>query len=102
VAKLAVTCAALRLRRDRPDALVGYRPVVAEGPAAEHLLAFDRGGAITVATRLPVSLERRGGWQDTTVDVGGAVTDLLSGRRHVGVVAVADLLGDLPVALLLR
>jgi (1->4)-alpha-D-glucan 1-alpha-D-glucosylmutase len=102
MAKLAVTCAVLRLRRDRPDAFVGYRPVVAEGPAAEHALAFDRGEVITVATRLPVSLERRGGWQNTTVDLGGTVTDVLSGRRHVGVAPVGDLLADLPVALLVR
>jgi (1->4)-alpha-D-glucan 1-alpha-D-glucosylmutase len=102
LAKLAVTSAALRLRRDRPDAFVGYRPVVAEGPSAEHALAFDRGQVIAVATRLPVSLERRGGWQHTVLDVGGAVTDLLSGRRHIGVVPVAELLADLPVALLVR
>jgi (1->4)-alpha-D-glucan 1-alpha-D-glucosylmutase len=102
IAKLAVTRAALRLRSTRPEAFIGYRPVVAEGPAAEHALAFDRGGAITVATRLPISLERRGGWQDTVLDLGGSVTDLLSGRSHVGVVPVADLLADLPVALLVR
>jgi (1->4)-alpha-D-glucan 1-alpha-D-glucosylmutase len=102
LAKLAVTAAALRLRRDRPEAFVAYRPVVAQGPAAEHALAFDRGEALAVATRLPVSLARRGGWQDTVIDLGGAVTDVLSGRSHVGVVPLADLLSDLPVALLVR
>ena len=32
------------------------RPVPAAGEAADHVLAFDRGGAVTVATRLPVGL----------------------------------------------
>ena len=48
--------AALRLRRDRPELFTGYTPLTAAGPAADHLVAFDRGGAITVATRLPVGL----------------------------------------------
>ena len=38
---------ALTLRRDRPELFTGYAPLAAEGPAADHLLAFDRGGAIT-------------------------------------------------------
>lgn len=42
-AKLLVTSRALRLRRDRPELFTGYRPVQAGGPAAGHLLAFDRG-----------------------------------------------------------
>ena len=42
-------------------------PCSASGPAADHVLAFDRGGAVTVVTRLPVGLERRGGWGDTTL-----------------------------------
>ena len=51
---------ALRLRRDRPELFTSYAPVPAEGAAAEHVLAFDRGGAVTVATRLPVGLEADG------------------------------------------
>ena len=35
------------------------------GAAADHVLAFDRGGAVTVVTRLPVGLAARGGWGDT-------------------------------------
>jgi (1->4)-alpha-D-glucan 1-alpha-D-glucosylmutase len=61
-----VTTSALRARRDRPDRFTGYSPVTAEGPQAEHLIGFDRGGAITLATRLPISLARAGGWGDTT------------------------------------
>ena len=39
--------------------------------SAEHALAFDRGGAVTVATRLPVGLSRHGGWGDTTLSLDG-------------------------------
>ena len=35
-------------------------------PRAEHLVGFDRGGAVTLATRLPVGLARAGGWGETT------------------------------------
>ena len=58
---------------DRPDASGSHRaraaaaprpagavhdvhPLLADGPAAEHVLAFDRGGAVTVVTRLPLGL----------------------------------------------
>ncbi len=45
-AKLLVTARALRLRRARPDWFAGgYTPVTATGPAADHVLAFARGGA---------------------------------------------------------
>jgi (1->4)-alpha-D-glucan 1-alpha-D-glucosylmutase len=103
-AKLLVTSAALRLRRDRPELFGGYTPLVASGPAAEHLLGFDRGGAITLATRLPVGLETRGGWGETTVDIGSAaVLDVLTGRRHQGgALRLSDVLADYPVALLVE
>jgi (1->4)-alpha-D-glucan 1-alpha-D-glucosylmutase len=80
-AKLLVTSRALRARRDRPDLFTGYRPVAASGPAAQHLVAFDRGGAVTLATRLPIGLARSGGWGDTTVELpAGPWTDLITGR----------------------
>jgi (1->4)-alpha-D-glucan 1-alpha-D-glucosylmutase len=101
-AKLWVTSRALRLRRQRPELFAGYAPLWASGPAAQHAVAFDRGGAITVATRLPVTLERAGGWGETAVDVGGAATDVLTGRSVSGAVALGDLLASYPVALLVR
>jgi len=97
-AKLLVVSRALRLRRDRPGLFSSYAPVAATGPAADHVVAFDRGGAVTVGTRLPVRLERDGGWRDTTIAVGG--TDQLSGRSYRGETRLADLLADYPVALL--
>jgi len=87
VTKQAVTARALRLRRDRPELFTGYSPLSAEGPAAGHLLAFDRGGAVTIVTRLPLGLAARGGWGDTTLTLAD------------GTHRVADLLGDSPVAL---
>jgi (1->4)-alpha-D-glucan 1-alpha-D-glucosylmutase len=84
--KQALTARALRLRRDRPELFTTYTPLHASGEAAGHLLAFDRGGAVTVVTRLPVGLAARGGWGDT-------VLHLPSGPR-----AVAALLGDRPAA----
>jgi (1->4)-alpha-D-glucan 1-alpha-D-glucosylmutase len=101
-AKLWVVSRTLRLRRDWPDLFTSYRPVLATGPAARHALAFDRGGAVTVATRLPLGLERSGGWRDTRIDVGGECTDVITGVRHPAEIELARLLADYPVALLVR
>jgi (1->4)-alpha-D-glucan 1-alpha-D-glucosylmutase len=86
--KLLVTRDALRARVDGD-----YQPLVARGPMAEHVLAFARGGKYaTVVTRLPLGLRRKGGLWDgeTTVELPW------------GEVLVADILRDLPVALLER
>jgi malto-oligosyltrehalose synthase len=103
-AKLLVTSRALRLRRARPEWFAGgYEPLAASGPAAGHAVAFQRGGqAITVVTRLPVSLRRRGGWQDTALPLpGGSWVDLLTGTVHRGrVIPMTELTSRLPVALL--
>ena len=102
-AKLRVVHAALTLRRDRPELFTTYAGLGASGAAADHALAFDRGGAITVATRLPIGLAERGGWDDTALDLPeGRWTVALAGRTATGSVRLADLLADLPVALLVR
>ncbi|MFC9350810.1 malto-oligosyltrehalose synthase [Arthrobacter sp. NPDC057013] len=104
--KLLVTSRALRLRRDRPELFTGYRPVLASGPAAAHLLAFDRGtaaapGALTLATRLPYGLEQSGGWRDTAVELNTAMKDELTGAGFgPGAVKIADIFRSFPVALL--
>jgi len=100
-AKLWVTSRALRARRDFPDRFDGYAPIEATGPAAEHLVGFDRGGAVTLATRLPVRLAAAGGWGETALVLPRPARDVLTGRSYAGQVVVADLLADLPVALLL-
>lgn len=101
-AKLLVTSRALRLRRDRPELFGRYAPVPAIGEAARHVVAFDRGGAVTVATRLPVTLAARGGWGDTAIVLPGhRITDAISGQSYEGgEVSVAELLEKYPVALL--
>ena len=103
-AKLLVTTRALRARRDRPELFTRYAGLEVVGPAAEHAIASDRGGAITLATRLPIGLERAGGWRDTLVMVPhGAYVDALTGAAFDGgAVEVERILARYPVALLLR
>jgi (1->4)-alpha-D-glucan 1-alpha-D-glucosylmutase len=100
-AKLWLVRQALSVRRERPELLTGYRPLRTGGPAAQHAVAFDRGGLVSVATRLPFTLQRMGGWHDTELALpAGEQLDLLSGTVHRGRVPVAALLERYPVALL--
>ncbi len=100
-AKLHVTCSALTLRRERPELFTGYTPVTATGPAAGHAVAYDRGGAITVVTRLPAGLATAGGWGSTVLDLpDGRWHDVLTGLDTDG--GLAGLLAVHPVALLVR
>ena len=101
-AKLLVTQAALTLRRNQSHRFTSYSPVVAHGPAAAHVLAFDRGGAVTVVTRLPVGLAERG-WGDTVLSLPpGEWADLLTGCEYAGDAFLHEVLADYPVALLIR
>jgi (1->4)-alpha-D-glucan 1-alpha-D-glucosylmutase len=99
-AKLWVTRQALRLHRKKPELFSGYQAIEASGPAQQHLIGFDRGGAITLATRLPVRLAAAGGWGDTAVELPARYVDVLTGCRWGGTVTVADVLDSYPVALL--
>ncbi len=104
-AKLLITSAALRLRRARPDWFAGeYIPLPAEGPAARHAVSYARGGhAVTVVTRLPAGLRRRGGWAGTTLPLphAGPWRDVLTGASLPDArPLLAELLQRLPVALL--
>jgi (1->4)-alpha-D-glucan 1-alpha-D-glucosylmutase len=103
--KLLVTSHALRLRRDHPDWFAaGYTPLSCEGPTAEHAVAFVRGDhAVTVVTRLPAGLRRRGGWADTVLPLPEVHwRDVLTGVRHAGTrPPLAELTRRLPVALLI-
>lgn len=111
-AKLLVTARALRLRREHPEWFVGpdatYAPVATTSGSA---LAVARGdtsgvGVVALMTRLSVSLERFGGWGEHTVTLPDSDTgwvDVLTGRQVAGgTVALADLMADLPVVLLVR
>jgi len=116
--KLLVTSRALRLRRDHPGWFVGQDATYAAVPSgSEHVIAFARGDrsgpqAVTAATRFHSRLVRSGGWGGARLALPpGPWRDLLSGRAIAGApdapggsrgVLVADVLADLPVALLVR
>jgi (1->4)-alpha-D-glucan 1-alpha-D-glucosylmutase len=108
--KLLVTSRALRLRRQRPHVFggpqAGYEPVAT---SSGNALAFGRGphGAaevVCVVTRRPGELDRLGGWGRHTVHLPeGRWEDVLTGTgREGGGTLLAELLADLPVALLRR
>ncbi|WP_207929294.1 malto-oligosyltrehalose synthase [Actinomadura sp. 6K520] len=103
--KLLVTSRTLRLRRANPEWFgpgSRHEPIAAHGPAAGHVVGFARGDAVALATRLPVGLERRGGWGRTRVDVvQQGWRDVLTGCTHMGPVLDAGRVFEhLPVALL--
>ncbi|MEV2268940.1 malto-oligosyltrehalose synthase [Nonomuraea africana] len=101
-AKVLVTTQALRLRR-RLGHGAPYEPMAAEGEAAEHAIAFGRGRAVAVATRLPVRLAARGGWGAASLALPhGSWRDLLTGGLYSGRTPLAHLLSRHPVALLER
>ncbi|MDT0344106.1 malto-oligosyltrehalose synthase [Streptomyces litchfieldiae] len=105
--KLRLTATALRLRRDHAEwfgELGAYEPLAADGPAADHCLAFARAGrVITVVTRLTRRLTAAGGWETTRLPLPpGTWHDALSGRSASGTVRLGQLLTSDPVALLVR
>jgi (1->4)-alpha-D-glucan 1-alpha-D-glucosylmutase len=103
--KIRIVASALRLRREKPDAFLGgyYRSLLAEGPAAEHLVAFIRGAdVVTAAIRQSVRLAESG-WGETRLALpAGTWQDRIGGGRFGGSVSPADLFAELPVALLER
>ena len=104
--KLWLTTRVLRLRRDRPG-LFGpdgdYVPLKAEGPKAEHVVAYRRGdGCVAVAPRLHLKLG--GQWGDTAIDLpkGDWSNELTGENWPDGSTKLSDLLGRFPVAVLSR
>lgn len=107
--KLLVSSRALRLRRAHPEAFRGETATYTPVPSTSgHAVAFARGvrhlgvTAVAVATRLPSLLAERGGWGEHQVILPeGEFVDTLTGREFTGgAVAIADVLAELPVALL--
>ncbi len=112
--KLLVTSRVLRARREHPEWFRGDGSAYVAIPTSTgNAVAFGRGvagaagpdvRAVAVATRLPVALDRHGGWGEHSLALPeGTWRDLLSGRETPGsTVRLADVLADLPVAFLVR
>ncbi len=103
--KMFITHRSLGLRRERPDAFgpqADYVPLLASGSRADHLVAYRRGDdVIAIAPRLVLRLDNE--WADTRLALpAGRWHDRLSDSTWSGIAAVADLLQDFPVALLVR
>jgi (1->4)-alpha-D-glucan 1-alpha-D-glucosylmutase len=95
--KLFTTARALRLRRDRPDLFIAYEPLA----APDNVVAFSRGGAVTVVPRLVLSNPAGDG---AVALPAGRWRDVFTGAEHEGgaEVGVRDVLAQFPVALLER
>ncbi|GER23459.1 malto-oligosyltrehalose synthase [Zafaria cholistanensis] len=104
-AKLLLVSRALRLRRGRPELFTGYEAVAVEGEDEQHLFGFDRGGAITLVTRLPLGLAEGGGWHDTAALLApGSYRDVVTGRllESDGRLYAREVFAVYPAALLVR
>lgn len=97
--KLFVVARLLRLRKERPEAFGGYQPVSVEGPDAEAIIAYDRGGVIVVVPRL----DRPDAWPDQQITLEGPCTDLFTGTTHeAGPVSVSALFAQAPASVLVK
>lgn len=103
--KLRVVTTALRLRRSRPVSFLrdDYVPILADGEASDHVVAFRRGDDVLVAvTRWTVKLAEKG-WGNTVLPLPeGSWTDTLTGAMASGPTSTAELFANLPVVLLER
>ena len=102
--KLLVVRRALELRAERPEVFAsgGYRPLGVAGSKSEHAVAFGRGEeVVTVVPRLVLGLGD--GWGDTVVELPpGRWRNRLTGADEQGVIRLAMLFEEFPVALLAR
>lgn len=114
-AKLHVVHTGIAVRAEHPEYFIGgdSQAVYAVGPAESHLIGVARGdvsapsatgiGVIALATRRPLILEDRGGWEGTTVTLPeGAWLERLTGRHFHGTVDVGDVLSQFPTAVLVK
>jgi (1->4)-alpha-D-glucan 1-alpha-D-glucosylmutase len=102
--KLWLLSQALRLREERPQSLsptARYEPIDVRGDARERFIAFTRGGDIAVVAPRLVHL---GGSEHAELTLGpGRYLNRLTGERFSGGShAIATLLAEFPVALLVR
>jgi (1->4)-alpha-D-glucan 1-alpha-D-glucosylmutase len=114
--KQAIIARCLQLRKAQPELFAHgqYRKLEAEGPAAEHVLAFsrrlkERSVTVIVSRMTSKGLDGRpllpaSFWEDTRITLPeSGLHDILTGvTAKTGQVRVADLLSALPVALFAR
>ncbi|MHC5541366.1 malto-oligosyltrehalose synthase, partial [Singulisphaera rosea] len=99
-----VTKQALAFRRRQPElfgAEGAYTPVLPDGPAREHVVAFLRGnGSLTVVPRLSHKLAGR--WEDTSlpIPVGRWRNELTGDEIEGGPTPLRAIFSRFPVALL--
>ena len=104
--KLWTIYRALTLRRERPASFregATYVPLFADGPKAEHVIAYMRGERVaTIVPRWSVLLG--GDWQDTSIELPGTRwTNRLTGALvKGGRLGMDEALREFPVALLVR
>ncbi len=104
--KLLLTTISLGLRQRHPAAFIGggYRPLDSTSPFAWGFARGDEPTAVTIATRLPRSRDRAGGWQPTD-RLGlppGRYHNLLTGSKHRDTFQPGTDLRGWPCALLER
>jgi (1->4)-alpha-D-glucan 1-alpha-D-glucosylmutase len=104
--KLHVIHQTLLLRREKPEWFgkeARYTPMMATGPRASHTVAFRRGDAVIAVAQRHV-YARGGDWGATMLDLpAGLWRNRLTGEIVEGAaVAVADLLRQFPVGLLVK
>jgi (1->4)-alpha-D-glucan 1-alpha-D-glucosylmutase len=80
------------------ERLGSYARLDVAGARKDDVVAYSRGGVVTVVPRFPM---KDGDWGDTTVEVGGGWENVVTGERgEAGSVPVSGLLTRFPVALL--
>ena len=99
--KLLVVSRSLRLRQARPEWFGAGSTYEALPCTSRQAVAFVRSGeVVTVAARLSLGLSGEG--DDNVALPEGEWQDLLTGSTYEGRSRIGDLLGELPVALLVR
>ena len=103
--RLAMIVKALNVRTQKELDEASYLPVMARGELYRAVLGMMRGeDVITLVTRRPITVERAGGWGDTTVTLPEGLWEdqLASGAMWQGEVKVADLFSERGQALLTK
>ena len=103
--RLAMIVKALNVRTQKELDEASYLPVMARGELYRAVLGMMRGeDVITLVTRRPITVERAGGWGETTVTLPEGLWEdqLASGAMWQGEVKVADLFSERGQALLTK